>query len=121
MHLSISFALLAAQLMWKCSDSLHGNTRLKAALAHVQVKYDTFVTVYMSDCDFYPRVRAAGFETLNYPQVSQPPLRPHKLFLHSAQALFSGIFTSSLFMIGRWEAASLSVRFPISRHTILAL
>ncbi|EIE20118.1 hypothetical protein COCSUDRAFT_57844 [Coccomyxa subellipsoidea C-169] len=30
-----------------------------------QVKYDTFVTVYMSDCDFYPRVRAAGFETLN--------------------------------------------------------
>ena len=35
----------------------------------MQVKYDTFVTVYMSDCDFYPRVRAAGFETLNYPQV----------------------------------------------------
>ncbi len=33
------------------------------------MKYDTFVTVYMSDCDFYPRVRAAGFETLNYPQV----------------------------------------------------
>ena len=38
-----------------------------------QVKYDTFVTVYMSDCDFYPRVRAAGFETLNYPQVLTPP------------------------------------------------
>lgn len=30
-----------------------------------QVKYDTFITVYMSDCDFYPRVRAAGYETLN--------------------------------------------------------
>lgn len=41
-------------------------------LAYVQVKYDTFVTVYMSDCDFYPRVRAAGFETLNYPQVRSP-------------------------------------------------
>ena len=54
-------------------------TNAKGALAHVQVKYDTFVTVYMSDCDFYPRVRAAGFETLNYPEVSQPPLCPHKL------------------------------------------
>lgn len=31
----------------------------------MQVKYDTFITVYMSDCDFYPRVRAAGYETLN--------------------------------------------------------
>ena len=29
-----------------------------------QVKYDTFITVYMSDCDFYPRVRAAGYQTL---------------------------------------------------------
>lgn len=29
-----------------------------------QVRYDTFITVYMSDCDFYPRVRAAGWETL---------------------------------------------------------
>ena len=37
------------------------------------MKYDTFVTVYMSDCDFYPRVRAAGYETLNYPQVLTPP------------------------------------------------
>ncbi|BDA45280.1 hypothetical protein COCOBI_07-0670 [Coccomyxa sp. Obi] len=31
-----------------------------------QVQYDTFITVYMSDCDFYPRVRAAGFETIEY-------------------------------------------------------
>lgn len=38
---------------------------LPNCLACMQVKYDTFVTVYMSDCDFYPRVRAAGFETLN--------------------------------------------------------
>lgn len=30
----------------------------------VQVKYDTFITVYMSDCDFYPRVRAAGYQTI---------------------------------------------------------
>jgi hypothetical protein len=30
------------------------------------VRYDTFITVYMSDCDFYPRVRAAGWETLEY-------------------------------------------------------
>ncbi|BDA45364.1 hypothetical protein COCOBI_07-1510 [Coccomyxa sp. Obi] len=29
-----------------------------------QVKYDIFITVYMSDCDFYPRVRAAGYQTL---------------------------------------------------------
>ena len=29
-----------------------------------EVKYDTFITVYMSDCDFYPRVRAAGWKTL---------------------------------------------------------
>ena len=41
--------------------------------ACAQVKYDTFVTVYMSDCDFYPRVRAAGFETLNYPEVLLSP------------------------------------------------
>jgi hypothetical protein len=34
-----------------------------------QVQYDTFITVYMSDCDFYPRVRAAGFKTLDYPNV----------------------------------------------------
>ena len=27
------------------------------------VRYDTFITVYMSDCDYYPRVRQAGFET----------------------------------------------------------
>jgi hypothetical protein len=33
------------------------------------VRYDTFITVYMSDCDFYPRVRAAGWEVLNYPAV----------------------------------------------------
>ena len=31
-----------------------------------EVKYDTFITVYMSDCDFYPRVRAAGWKTLEY-------------------------------------------------------
>ena len=29
-----------------------------------EVMYDTFITVYMSDCDFYPRVRAAGWKTL---------------------------------------------------------
>ena len=46
------------------------------ASEHAQVKYDTFVTVYMSDCDFYPRVRAAGFETLNYPQVLPSPATP---------------------------------------------
>ncbi|CAL8471123.1 g10665 [Coccomyxa elongata] len=34
-----------------------------------QVQYDTFITVYMSDCDFYPRVRAAGFETIEYHQA----------------------------------------------------
>ena len=28
------------------------------------VRYDTFITVYKSDCDFYPRVRAAGWRTL---------------------------------------------------------
>ena len=27
------------------------------------VRYDTFITVYMSDCDYYPRVRQAGFAT----------------------------------------------------------
>ena len=31
-----------------------------------EVKYDTFITVYMSDCDFYPRVRAAGWKTLQH-------------------------------------------------------
>ena len=31
-----------------------------------EVQYDTFITVYMSDCDFYPRVRAAGWSTLQY-------------------------------------------------------
>lgn len=36
----------------------------------MQVQYDTFITVYMSDCDFYPRVRAAGFKTIEYNQVS---------------------------------------------------
>ena len=51
---------------------MHGNRDAKGAFAQLQVKYDTFVTVYMSDCDFYPRVRAAGFETLNYPQVQSP-------------------------------------------------
>ena len=29
-------------------------------------RYDTFITVYMSDCDFYPRVRSAGWKTLQY-------------------------------------------------------
>ena len=27
------------------------------------LRYDTFITVYMSDCDYYPRVRQAGYET----------------------------------------------------------
>lgn len=35
----------------------------------MQVQYDIFITVYMSDCDFYPRVRAAGFETLDHSKV----------------------------------------------------
>lgn len=48
-------------------------TKCLTSCGCAQVKYDTFVTVYMSDCDFYPRVRAAGFETLNYPQVLLPP------------------------------------------------
>ncbi len=38
-------------------------------LAPLQVKYDTFVTVSLSHCDFYPRVRAAGFETLDLSEV----------------------------------------------------
>lgn len=33
------------------------------------VRYDTFITVYMSDCDYYPRVRQAGYETLDADSV----------------------------------------------------
>ena len=33
------------------------------------LRYDTFITVYMSDCDYYPRVRQAGFETLDAASV----------------------------------------------------
>ena len=44
-----------------------------------EVQYDTFITVYMSDCDFYPRARAAGWSTLQYsdhcPGIS-PRVRP---------------------------------------------
>jgi hypothetical protein len=39
----------------------------------MQVQYDTFITVYKSDCDFYPRVREAGFRTLNYQEVRCHP------------------------------------------------
>lgn len=34
-----------------------------------KVKYDTFITVYMSDCDYYPRVRAAGWLTLDFTEA----------------------------------------------------
>ena len=33
------------------------------------LRYDTFITVYMSDCDYYPRVRKAGHETLDAASV----------------------------------------------------
>ncbi|KAK9815537.1 hypothetical protein WJX72_005354 [[Myrmecia] bisecta] len=33
-----------------------------------ELQYDTFVQVYFSDCDFYPRVRAAGWKTLVAPE-----------------------------------------------------
>ena len=33
------------------------------------LRYDNFITVYMSDCDYYPRVRQAGFETLDAESV----------------------------------------------------
>ena len=61
-----------------------------------EVKYDTFITVYMSDCDFYPRVRAAGWGTLQYsdhcpgisPRVShclqRPPCMPGMAVLSCA-------------------------------------
>jgi hypothetical protein len=39
--------------------------------ALTQVRYDTFITVYMSDCDFYPRVRAAGWDTINAKDLCQ--------------------------------------------------
>jgi hypothetical protein len=47
----------------------------------VQVQYDTFITVYKSDCDFYPRVRAAGYKTLNYPEVRPPVLMFYRLII----------------------------------------
>ena len=37
------------------------------------LRYDTFITVYMSDCDYYPRVRQAGFETLDAESVCGAP------------------------------------------------
>ena len=51
--------------------------------ADLRCRYDTFITVYMSDCDFYPRVRSAGWKTLQYsdfcpdmsPRVRIPPFR----------------------------------------------
>ena len=47
---------------------------MNTSLRPLQVQYDTFITVYKSDCDFYPRVRAAGYKTLNYPEVRPPVL-----------------------------------------------
>lgn len=58
--------------------SIHGWTLLPA-----QVQYDTFITVYKSDCDFYPRVRAAGYKTLNYPEVWPAPVAPRPFALTS--------------------------------------
>ncbi len=60
------------------------------ALCSVQVKYDTFITVYMSDCDFYPRVRAAGYQTLeSYNtclEIEHLTVRqPHRLLLQNIQ------------------------------------
>ena len=31
-----------------------------------RVPYDTFITVYMSDCDLYPRVMSAGYKLVSY-------------------------------------------------------
>jgi hypothetical protein len=50
----------------ECENPDHFSPQI---LHGMQVQYDTFITVYMSDCDFYPRVRAAGYRTLNYPEV----------------------------------------------------
>ena len=31
-----------------------------------RVPYDTFITVYISDCDLYPRVMSAGYKLVSY-------------------------------------------------------
>ena len=50
-------------------------------------RYDTFITVYMSDCDFYPRVRSAGWKTLQYSDFC-PDMSPRvcNLFQHGLEA-----------------------------------
>ena len=45
-----------------CKDHLLA-TRTKVAKL---VPYDTFITVYISDCDMYPRVMAAGYKLVSY-------------------------------------------------------
>ena len=46
------------------------------------VRYDTFITVYMSDCDYYPRVRQQGFKTLDAASVCKVVPSVHDMQSH---------------------------------------
>ena len=68
-------------------------------LAPLQVKYDTFVTVSLSHCDFYPRVRAAGFETLDFSEVCTSSHDPWRAWAQHAQLPCPGSLNPGLVQV----------------------
>ena len=66
-----------------CKDHLLA-TRTEVAKL---VQYDTFITVYISDCDMYPRVMAAGYKLVSY--TGYCPGLDLKVRLHIGQCLWN--------------------------------